>query len=67
MRTTLDLDDALVLALLSQHPDLSKTDAIETAIRAYLRDTAIERLRSRAGSFDIEDVSTELRRSDRHT
>jgi len=67
MRTTLELDDALIAALMERHPDLSKTDAIEAAIKTYLMDTAIQRLRSRAGYFDIADVSAELRRVDRHT
>jgi Arc/MetJ family transcription regulator len=67
MRTTLDLDDALMAALLSRHPDLSKTEAIEAAVRAYLEDSAVARLRGLAGKLEIEDVSAELRRIDRHT
>lgn len=34
MRTTLDIDDDLLDALLSRHPGTSKTQAIEDAIRA---------------------------------
>ena len=67
MRTTLDLDDDLVSALVSRHPDLSKTEAIEAAIRSYLNESAIDGLRRRAGSMDIEDLSEELRHLDRHT
>jgi Arc/MetJ family transcription regulator len=67
MRTTLDLDDDLLAALVSRHPGVSKTEAIETAIRTYLRESAIEQLRELAGTMDIEDVSRELRRADRHT
>jgi hypothetical protein len=29
MRTTLDLEDGLVEALMARHPDLSRTEAIE--------------------------------------
>jgi len=67
VRTTLDLDDDLVTALISRHPDLSKTDAIEAAIRSYLKESAIDGLRRRAGSMDIQDLSEELRRKDRRT
>lgn len=67
MRTTLDLDDALMAALAARHPDLSKTEAIEVAVRAYLRSTAATGLRRVAGSFPIEDVSQALRAVDRRT
>jgi hypothetical protein len=53
MRTTLNLDDDLLRALADRHPGLSKTEAIEAAIRGYLRESAIEALRRRAGSIDI--------------
>jgi hypothetical protein len=65
MRTTLDLDDGLVEALTSRHPGLSRTEAIERAIKAYLEGEAVERLLSLAGSFEIEDVSADLRAVDR--
>lgn len=67
MRTTLELDDDLINALASVYPDLSRTDAIETAIREHLRLTAVRQLRERAGTFHVEDVSGELRAADRHT
>ena len=67
MRTTLDLDDDLLAALVDRHPELSKTEAIEVAIRAYLEQTGIDGLRHRAGSMQIEDLSAALRRHDRHT
>jgi len=67
MRTTLDLDDDLVSALVAQHPELSKTDAIEIAIRVYLEQSAIEGLRTHAGRMDIEDTSGDLRTADRTT
>ncbi len=46
MRTTLDLSDALMDALLARHPGASKREAVETAIRAYLAADATERIRS---------------------
>ena len=65
MRTTLDLDDSLMQALLLRFPGVSKTEAIERAVRAYLADSAVSGLRELAGHLDIDDVSTELRRADR--
>lgn len=65
MRTTLELDDELMEALLARHPGTSKTKAIEIALRAYLADEAADWFRKVAGSFEIEDVSSELRRIDR--
>lgn len=67
MRTTLDLDDALIEALVARLPGISKTEAIERAVRAFLADDAAARLRALAGTLDIEDVSQELRRGDRHS
>jgi Arc/MetJ family transcription regulator len=67
MRTTLDLDDDLLSALLDRHPELSKTDAIEVAIRTYLSESAVRALRERAGNWDIVDISRELRDADRST
>jgi Arc/MetJ family transcription regulator len=67
MRTTLDLDDDLISALLIRHPGVSKTEAIEMAIRVYLRESAMEGLRRRAGTMEIEDLSDGPRRQDRDT
>lgn len=65
MRTTLEIDDGLLDALLARHPRASKTEAIEIAIRAYLSSDAVTRLRKLAGKVEIEDVSRELRSRDR--
>lgn len=65
MRTTLDLDDGLVNALMARYPGVSRTEAIEQAIRAHLEADAVERLLARAGSFEIEDISGLLRDVDR--
>ena len=61
------LINELVESLLSMHPDLTKTEAIETAVRAYLANTAHALLRRVAGTVDIEDLSGELRKADRST
>jgi hypothetical protein len=65
MRTTLDLDDALMQALLAAFPGVSKTEAIEAALAAYLAENAASWLRAQAGSVELEDVSAEFRRMDR--
>ncbi len=66
MRTTLDLDDDLLSALLARYPGRSKTEAIEAALRAHLADDAVSRLRSLAGTLDVDDVSASTRAHDRH-
>jgi len=67
VRTTLDLDDQLVAALLERHPGRSKTEAIERAIADHLaRDVAHDLLALR-GKVDIEDTWRDLRAVDRHT
>lgn len=65
MRTTLDLDDELMAALMRQHPGATKTKAVEHAIESHLRSDALEKLRGLAGRIEIEDASSELRRIDR--
>jgi hypothetical protein len=54
MRTTLDIDDDLLAALLARY-------------RAYLAEDAVSRLRHLAGTLDIEDVSTTSRAHDRRS
>ncbi len=65
MRTTLEIDDELLKALLARHPGASKREAVERAIREYLAKDAVARIRALRGTIDIDDVSTELRRIDR--
>jgi len=67
MRTTLEIDDDLMRALLARHAGASKREAVERAIRSHLENDAVDRLRALAGNVQIEDVSSELRRIDRHT
>ena len=65
MRTTLDLDDQLMRALLARHPGESKTKAVEAAIADHVRRGAVDWLLENAGRIEIEDVSAELRAIDR--
>lgn len=65
MRTTLDLDDELMRALIARHPGESKTQAVEAAIAEHLRRGAVDWLLANAGTIEIEDLSPRLRAADR--
>jgi hypothetical protein len=62
VRTTLELDDALMEALMARHPGASKRHAVESAIRGYLEQDAIARVLTLRGGVDVDDLSEELRR-----
>jgi hypothetical protein len=62
MRTTLDLDDRLFEALLARYPGVTKTEAVERAIREHLAHDAAERLRELRGRVEIDDLTQDLRR-----
>ena len=65
MRTTLDIDDRLLDALMARSPGLSKTKAIERAIDQYVKTDAYERVRGLRGAFPaIGDPTAELDRAD---
>lgn len=65
MRTTLDLDDHLMDALMARHPGETKTKAVEVAIEEHVRRGAVDWLLRMRGKLDIEDVSKEMRAIDR--
>jgi hypothetical protein len=65
MRTTLELSDTLLAALMARLPGVSKTEAIQRAVRFYLAHETVAQLRELAGTLEIEDVSVPLRRVDR--
>ena len=67
MRTTLDIEDHLLEALLARHPGVSKREAVERAIAGYLSKDAAARTMALQGAIDIEDFSADLRRADRRT
>lgn len=66
VRTTLELSDTLLAALMARLPGVSKTEAIQRAVRFYLAHETVEQLRELAGTLEIEDVSALLRRADRN-
>lgn len=53
-------------ALLARMPGVSKTEAIERALRQFLAEDAVSRLKKIAGTLEIDDVSLD-RVTDRHT
>lgn len=60
MRTTLDLDDALMERLLRRFPGEPKTRAVERAIEGYLIDQSYRQILELEGAFpDIADASEE--------
>lgn len=65
MRTTLDIDDRLMEALIARLPGLTKTKAVEIAIGEYVRRGAVDWLLENAGKLELEDVSAEMRAKDR--
>jgi hypothetical protein len=67
VRTTLELDDVLLASLMSRLPGVSKTEAIQRAVRFYLAHDAADQLRQLAGRVEIDDVSRRLREADRTT
>jgi hypothetical protein len=67
MRTTLDIDDDLLRALLARHPGVTKREAVERAIAEYLSKDAAARTKALHGRIRIEDASAELRSMDRRT
>jgi Arc/MetJ family transcription regulator len=67
MRTTLELEDELLLDLMRRHPGLSKRKAVEIAIKEYLASDAAHKTRSLAGKMRVEDVSRQMRNLDRTT
>jgi Arc/MetJ family transcription regulator len=55
MRTTLDLDDGLMEALMARAQGQSKTKAVETAIADYLRRDAARGVRELRGTITFGD------------
>lgn len=63
MRTTLDLDDDLMRALLARYPGRSKREVVEIAIREHLHTNAYRRALELEGAFpELEDATAWTRR-----
>ncbi len=61
-RTTLEIDEALIQAAMELSGAKTKTEAIEFALREFIRGHERELLRLELGSFDIDLGLKELRR-----
>jgi hypothetical protein len=57
MRTTLDIADGLIAALMARYPTDSKTEDIEIAIAAHLSEDAAEWLRGQAGRVAFDEAA----------
>lgn len=64
VRTTLDIDDDLMEALMRRLPAKSKTEAIEEAITEFVRADAVRQLREMAGTVEFDDAALD-READR--
>ena len=65
MRTTLDVDETLVEAVVEATGEKSKSKAVNKALQAYLRRKAINELRAMAGKIPIDDLREAQRAADR--
>jgi hypothetical protein len=57
IRTTLDIADEVINALMARYPDASKTEAIEIAISAHLSQDAAAWLRAQAGTVPFDEAA----------
>lgn len=62
MRTTVDLNDGLMAEAMKLSRAKTKREALERGLASLIRDTHIERLRSKLGSGAMSWTLPELRR-----
>lgn len=65
MRTTLDIDERLLGAVVKATGEKSRSKAVQKVLEEYLRHKAIEELRGSAGSISMDDIQEEQRAADR--
>ncbi len=65
MRTTLDIDERLLGAVVKATGEKSRSKAVQKVLEEYLRHKAIEELRGSAGSVGMDDIQEEQRAADR--
>ena len=61
MRTTLDIDEKLILEVVKLTGERKKARAVSKALEEYIRSRRIEELRAMAGKIDLVDNWYELR------
>ena len=65
MRTTLDIDERLLSAVVKATGERSRSKAIQKVMEEYMRRRAIDELRDSAGRIGIDDMQEEQRAADR--
>lgn len=66
MRTTLDIDSALLESVVEATGEKTKSRAVNAALQDYIRRMKIEELRSMAGKLPVDDTRAEQRVADQH-
>ncbi len=59
MRTTLDVDEKLLDAVVNATGEKSKSKAVNKVLQEYMRRKSVEELIAAAGTFPIDDVRAE--------
>ena len=65
MRTTLDIDERILGAVVKATGEKSRSKAVQRVLEDYLRHRAIDELRGSAGKIGIDDMQEEQRAADR--
>ena len=65
MRTTLDIDERLLGAVVKATGEKSRSKAVQKVLEDYLRHRAIDELRGSAGKLELDDTQEEQRAADR--
>ncbi|MCH7653716.1 MAG: type II toxin-antitoxin system VapB family antitoxin [Chloroflexi bacterium] len=65
MRTTLDIDEKLLSAVVKATGLKSRSKAVQKVLEDYVRRRAIDELRNSAGKLGIDDMQEEQRAADR--
>jgi Arc/MetJ family transcription regulator len=65
MRTTLDIDSALLDSVVEATGEKTKSRAVNAVLREYVRRTKIGELRAMAGKIPLDDTRAEQREADR--
>ena len=64
MRTTLDIDGALLDSVVETTGENTKSKAVSAALREYVRRKKIDELRAMAGKIPLDDTRAEQREAD---
>ena len=65
MRTTLDIDEHLLAAVVKATGEKSRSKAVQKVLEDFLRHRAIDELRGSTGSVALDDMQDEQRAADR--